>query len=162
MRLLLLSFLMSTLQADSMWQDYQKLQLVCFYKTAATREEALRPVFPAGNRRAVGFEFQRILKQPDISATLQMRIAAGLSLTVTSLLQDDGQDLAIITTRLVREDNMKGFGDNHDTPRNTSGMNYMELDGFPGAKFVSYACGLYDSLPAQPRVVEGARVPPIR
>lgn len=146
-----------------MWQDYAKLRLVCFWKVSASEAEALRPEFPPANRVSAPYEYQEIMKQADISAHLLVKISPDLELSVQSLLQDDGQDLAIITTRLAHLSASKGFGDNHDVPRNVSGMNFQLLGPPSRNVYVSYACGAYDlPLPAKPRVVERARRPPIQ
>ena len=145
-----------------MWQDYSKLRLVCFWKISASEAEALKPDFPAANRAFVAYEYQKIMKQADISAHLLVRISPDIELSVQSLLQDDGQDLAIITTRLAHLSAAKGFGDNHDVPRNVSGMNFLLLGPPAKSRYVSYACGPYEMpLPAKPRIVEPARRPPI-
>lgn len=145
-----------------MWQDYKKLRLVCFWKISASEAEAMKPVFPAANRRDTPYELQQIIKQTDISAHLAFKISPAIELSVQSLLQDDGQDLALITTRLARLDTGEGFGDNHDVPRNASGMNLLQIHTAGQASFVSYACGAYEMpLPAVPRIHAPARRPPI-
>lgn len=145
-----------------MWHDYAKLRLVCFWKISATEAEASKPVFPAANRRDIPYQYQEIMKNADISAHLAFKISPAIELSVQSLLQDDGQDLALITTRLARLDTGAGFGDNHDVPRNASGMNVLPINKAGQTSFVSYACGAYDlPLPAAPRVLTPARHPPI-
>lgn len=146
-----------------MWQDHSSLRLVCFWKISASESEALKPEFPAGNRAVAAYEYQEIMKQADISAHLVAKISPDIELSVQSLLQDDGQDLAIVTTRLVHLSAGKGFGDNHDVARNASGMNFLLLSSAAKKTYVSYACGVYDlPVPSRPRILEPARRPPIQ
>lgn len=154
--------LVSVAEAGTMWQDYAKLRLVCFWKVTSSESEALNARFPAANRRDVAYEYQEILGHGDVSANLAVTLAPGLELTVQSLLQDDGQDLALITTRLVNARTRKGLGDNHDVARNASGMNYVLIEEGGRRTYVSYACGAYDlPVPASPRIPAPARRPPI-
>ncbi len=148
----------------TLWQDYAKLRLVCFWKTSQTEKEARSPGFPPGNRKDVPYESKELMKTRDISAGFFVKITPRIELMVQSLLQDDPRDQAVVTTRLSYAD--KGFGDNHDLSRNTSSHNYIRIEppaaGFPA--YVSYACGVYEvPIPDRPRFPADAepRVPPI-
>lgn len=148
----------------TLWQDYDKLRLVCFWKTSATESDAKSPRFPPANRKDVPYESKELMKQRDISASFFVKITPSVELMVQSLLQDDARDQAVVTTRLSYAD--KGFGDNHDVSRNTSGHNFVRIEpSMPGTPaYVSYACGVYElPLPAQPSFPGDSqpRVPPI-
>jgi len=161
-----ISMLLGTsLCAATMWHDHKSLRLLCYWKTVHSEKEARDTTFPPSNRQDAAYEYQEIMKQPDISAHMFIQVAPEAKLTVESLLQDDGQDLALVTTRLGLP--ATGFGDNHDLRRNTSGQNYVQIKASgPNEKstYVSYSCGVYElPLPAQPRLAPGStpRLPPI-
>ncbi|MBI3394709.1 MAG: hypothetical protein HY042_02630 [Spirochaetia bacterium] len=155
------------LHAGSLWQDYKKLRLVCFWKRVNGLSAAKSPVFPAANRRDVSYEFQEIMKHADISAHMFIDVSPGIQLMAESLLQEDPTDTALVTTRLGLTASGQGFGDNHDVKRNASGLNYVPLPANRAGstpEYVSYSCGVYElPLPAQPRLSPGleVRIPPI-
>jgi len=161
-----LSLLLICSVGGTLWQDHEKLRLVCFWKTVSSQKEAVDPAFPRRNRRDIAYEYQEIMKHPDISAHFFVEVASGVELTAESLLENNPEDRALVTTRLGVKSTGRGYGDNHELRRNTSGQNYVQINEGRSSRpiFISYSCGVYElPIPAQPRLSpdESPREPPI-
>lgn len=154
-------------KASTMWDDYAKLRLVCFWKVVATEKEAMSPGFPPANRMAAAYEKQMLMGHPDISAAFFVTISPTNRLMANSLIEGAPDDTALVTTRMELQDQGRALGDNHSVPRNTSGQNFIWINSnkpnLP-KQYLSYSCGVYQlPLPLQPSLAPGQtpRVPPI-
>ncbi|MCE9597564.1 MAG: hypothetical protein K8S54_06310 [Spirochaetia bacterium] len=153
--------------SSTMWDDYAKLRLVCFWKVVPTEKDAMAPWFPPMNRMETPYVKQMLMGQADISASFFVNVTPTNRLMANSLLEGAPDDTALVTTRMELRDQGKAMGDNHSVRRNTSGQNFIWTNSNTPSqprKYLSYSCGVYQvPVPAQPALNPGEspRVPPI-